>query len=106
MRLARMIGDYDSHRFRIAEVLIPGISEPSLCAHPIRYALAMLHGSFAVRSTLKRFAASRYLTHVPHIARVAANLQYSEFQRGIRAMTLISKSNPASQLTPIAVQFG
>jgi hypothetical protein len=27
-------------------------------------------------------------------------------QPGIRAMTLISKSNPASQLTPIAVQFG
>jgi hypothetical protein len=24
----------------------------------------------------------------------------------MRAMTLISKSNPASQLTPIAVQFG
>lgn len=25
---------------------------------------------------------------------------------GMRPMTLISKSNPASQLTPIAVQFG
>ena len=30
----------------------------------------------------------------------------ADTQRGIRAMTLISKSNPASQLTPIAVQFG
>lgn len=25
---------------------------------------------------------------------------------GMRAMTLISKSNPASQFTPMAVQFG
>lgn len=31
-----------------------------------------------------------------------------EYQRllGIRAITLISKSNPASQVTPIAVQLG
>lgn len=29
-----------------------------------------------------------------------------DVQPGIRAMTLISKSKPASQLTPTAVQFG
>ena len=29
-----------------------------------------------------------------------------QFAAGMRAITLISKSNPASQLTPIAVQFG
>lgn len=39
-------------------------------------------------------------------ARAVSKLQPGDIQPGIRAMTLISKSNPASQLTPIAVQFG
>ena len=40
------------------------------------------------------------------VARLAKerNGGYASF--GMRAMTLISKSKPASQFTPIAVQFG
>jgi predicted transcriptional regulator len=42
----------------------------------------------------------------PGDVRVATLGTAGDIQPGIRAMTLISKSNPASQLTPIAVQFG
>lgn len=39
-------------------------------------------------------------------ASVPSRPQAAEACSGIRAMTLISKSKPASQLTPTAVQFG
>ena len=39
-------------------------------------------------------------------ATVPSRPQAAEACSGIRAMTLISKSKPASQLTPTAVQFG
>lgn len=39
-------------------------------------------------------------------ARAVPKLQPGDLQPGMRAMTLISKWKPASQLTPTAVQFG
>ena len=37
---------------------------------------------------------------------LTSQMKLAIYSSGMRAMTLISKSNPASQLTPIAVQLG
>lgn len=67
-------------------------------------------GGFVPEAEVMSVLKQRFLWWRPHpvdedVTNIAG-CQSSEVDVGIRAMTLISKSNPASQVTPTAVQFG